>query len=265
MSRLLSYFGAVVVALVPAASAAGAEPSRALRVGMDPRAAPWSYVPGLESALVDFGKRPRLSAAELLRVEGLEVDVTRALARQLGQELELVPSAWQQNENALLRGDFDILLDAWTPRPSTPDGIVASEPYWDWGLVFVVRSGEARFARPTDLAEARLGYSPDPATERALRAMGIDRLAPHNSSAALFEALAAGSVDAAIDDSTYARWRIAHDPAFRIVGEPLNRLGYHIGLRRDDAALLQRVNAAIRELRGSGELDRIRLKWLGKP
>ncbi len=261
MTRFLASLVSGVLAL--SAPAGAAEPDDILRVGMDPRAAPWSYVPGLVSAQVDFGKAPALSPAELVKVQGLDVDVARALARRLDRKLELVPSAWLQNERALLRGDFDILLDAWTPRPSTPDGIVASERYWEWGLVFVVRAAESRFAKPADLAEARLGYSPDPVTERALRAMGIDRLVAHRSSTAVFDALAAGKLDAAIDDSTYVHWRIARDPAFRIVGEPLNRLGYHVGLRAADTALLARVNDAIRALRADGELARIRAKWGG--
>jgi ABC-type amino acid transport substrate-binding protein len=58
-----------------------------------------------------------------------------------------------------------------------------------------------------------------------------------------------------------SRWRVARDKAFRIVGEPLNRLGDHIGVRRTDADLLKRLDAAIKELRASPDLARIRQRW----
>jgi ABC-type amino acid transport substrate-binding protein len=251
------------LALSVSGAARAAASQEVLRVGMDPRSAPWAYVPGLSLRTADFTKPPELSGRQKARLEGIEIDMMRLLAGKLGVRAEVVPYAWAENENGLVSGAFDVLLDSWTPRPTTPDEIVASDPYWEWGLVFVTRADEKRFMRVQELAEARLGYSPDPATERALRGMGIDRLIPQRSSVVLFEELLAGRVDAAIEDSTYVAWRQQHDKTIRVVGEPLNQLGYHVGVRRSDASLLARVNAAIHALRESGELSRLRAKWTG--
>jgi ABC-type amino acid transport substrate-binding protein len=46
-----------------------------------------------------------------------------------------------------------------------------------------------------------------------------------------------------------------------VVGEPLNKLGYHVGVRREDAALLARVQAAVKALVDSGEIEKIRKRW----
>lgn len=245
------------------ASALLAEPAT-LRVGMDPRGAPWVYVPGRELVEVDFATRPRISRTDLARIQGLDVDVMRELVGRLGATPRVVPYAWNDSEKGLLDRAYDLLIDAWTPRASTPDGVVASEPYWEWELVFAVRADDGRFKNARDLADARLGYYQDPVTERALRGMGLDRLVAAPNSRALFELLARREVDAVVYDSAHVFWRIGRDRSFRVVGEPLNRLGYHVGLRRDDPALLARVNAAIHELRASGVLARLRLKWEGR-
>jgi len=47
------------------------------------------------------------------------------------------------------------------------------------------------------------------------------------------------------------------------VGEPLNRLGYHVGIRKADTALLGQVGAAVKDIVASGESERIRRKWEG--
>jgi len=49
-----------------------------------------------------------------------------------------------------------------------------------------------------------------------------------------------------------------------VAGEPLNRHGYHVGLRRADADLLDRVQAAIRDLVAAGEIERLWKKWEGQ-
>lgn len=64
-------------------------------------------------------------------------------------------------------------------------------------------------------------------------------------------------------DSMYVRWRVRQGAPLRIVGEPLNRLGYHAGVLRSRGDLLARANAAIKELLASGEIARIRLRWEG--
>jgi ABC-type amino acid transport substrate-binding protein len=48
-------------------------------------------VPGVDLSSVDFRKDPVLSRAELAKVVGLDVDVSRAIARELDRPLLVVP------------------------------------------------------------------------------------------------------------------------------------------------------------------------------
>jgi hypothetical protein len=115
-----------------------------------------------------------------------------------------------------------------------------------------------------DLAEITVGHYRDPAVERTLRSIGAKNLLARDSPEALFEDLGTTAVGAVIFDSLYVRWRVANDPAFKVVGEPLNRLGYHVGVRKEDAQLFQRVQAAVNDLVGSSEIAQIRRKWEGR-
>jgi ABC-type amino acid transport substrate-binding protein len=97
--------------------------------------------------------------------------------------------------------------------------------------------------------------------ERTLRSIGAGQLQAYDVQEALFDDLAAKKIGAILYDSPYVHWRVSRDKQFRTVGEPLNRLGYHVGLRREDAVLIAKLKNALNELTVSGERERIRKKW----
>jgi polar amino acid transport system substrate-binding protein len=160
-------------------------------------------------------------------------------------------------------GAYDVIIDAWTPSPQTPTAIVATSPYDYWGLVVVVRSSETRVQSFENLAGLRVGHYRDPAVLRSLSALGQKALRAFDDPSELFGALARGTLDAAVFDSPYAYWWLGRNPGFKVVGEPLNRLGYHVGVRRSDIDLARHVEEIAKSLPGSPEMAEIRRRWGG--
>ncbi len=241
-----------------------------LRVGVDPREAPAAFVPGGNYSYDETRMPPLMGEEALKRIEGFDVDVMNALARRLGVAPRVVATSWFDLERGLLEGRYDVILGSWTPSDKTPKEIVASIPYYDWGLLVAVRAEDTSIRSLRELSGRRIGHIPDPSVERALaellKGLGARSVVLRDNDALLFDDLRAGTIDALLFDSPYVRWRVAREPrAFRIVGEPLNRLGYHVGLRRADTSLLARVNDAVRDFRDSGEMARIQRRWEGGP
>jgi ABC-type amino acid transport substrate-binding protein len=236
-----------------------------LRFGMDTRSLPYCFVPGLDYSKEDPHKPPAVTADQLRRLTGLEVDIMNALSHRLGVKPVVVPVAWFDLEAGLLANRFDAILASWTPSERTSADIAASEAYYEWGLLIAARANDDRIRSPADLAGLKVGHFDDPAVVRSLMEMGAG-LGAHlvsvsgSDGTGLFENLRSGAVDALIFDSPGVRWRVAQDPAFRVVGGPLNRLGYHVGVRRA-TELLRRVNGAIRSLLPSEEMQALRQKW----
>lgn len=112
---------------------------------------------------------------------------------------------------------------------------------------------------PIAIALALLGA----AAGDALFAMGRGRFEVRDTLQELFADLEAGELDAVIYDSLHVRWLVARNPRLRTVGTPLNTLGYHVGVRREDAGLVERVRAAVRDLVASGEMQKLRRRWEG--
>ncbi len=254
----------VLALLFAAALASPAGDADVLRVGMDTRSRPWAFVPGLDYSKEDFAAPPRITRVQLGELQGVEIDILAAVARRLAVKTAIVPVAWEQIEKGLIDKRYDVLMNAWVPNSRTERGIVASSPYNDWGLLVVVRADDGRIHSFTDLAGKVVGHFADPSVDRSAISLHAGRLLPFEDSDQLFGALAAKRLDAAVEDSTFVRWRVAQDESFRVVGEPLNRVGYHFGVRREDTALLARLEAAVRALRSSGELAEIKKRWEAK-
>jgi len=254
---------AMTLPLLWATLLAAGEP-QALRVAIDSQQPPWAFIPGASYDGLDPHKAPVLTPEQLNSVVGLDIDVMKALSRHLGVPLRPVSTSWFDTEAGLLAKRFDLIICSWTPNPKTPASIVATAPYHDWGLLVVVKAGNKKVTSFEDLAGQRIGHYRDPAVERSLQAIGRNgTLVPADDAEVLFAQLKAGRLDAVIFDSLYVRWRVAQDPSLRAVGEPLNRLGYHVGVRREDTELFRRVQDALAAMKAAGELHDIALRWEG--
>lgn len=248
-------------ALLFLSALASAATGEELRVGMETRTPPWSFIPDVDYSKEDFTQAPAVTLAQLKRLKGIDVDVAHALGRQLGATIRIVPYVWFDLEDGLLAKRFDLILNAWTPSPKTPPTILASAPYYEWGLLIAARAGDGAIRSFEDLRGRKVGHYRDPAVERSLLAFERVELFARDAPEVLFEELRARVLDAVVFDSPYVRWRVARDGAFRVVGEPLNKLGYHVGVRHADETLFKRVQAAVKELVASGALAEIRTRW----
>jgi polar amino acid transport system substrate-binding protein len=264
-ARVLDALVPAAVALALILGARGASAQTTFRVCMDTALPPWSFIPArlprFDEDPATAKRLPPASAAEVKTAQGLDVDVAQALAKRLGQDLQIVHTSWYEIEKALLAGSCDAIVNAWTPSRRTPASIAASEPYFVWGLQVAVRKDETRFKTYQDLAGRAVGHIDDPALELTLRALAGARLQPFALNRELFYALQAGKVDAVAHDSTYIAWRIGRGEPFRTLGPPLNKLGYHVAVAKAGGETATRVLAAVKNLMGDAEMGAIRTKW----
>jgi ABC-type amino acid transport substrate-binding protein len=172
-----------------------------------------------------------------------------------------VQAGWYDLEKLLLARKFDVILSAWTPSRTTPREIVASDPYYSWGLQLAVRADDKKVRSYADLQGLPLGHIKDPAIQQTLGSLSAAALRGYQSETQLFHDLKVGALAAVVADSPYVRWRVANDTGFRLVGEPLTKLGYHVGVRAADKELFAAVQAAVTGFVASHDADEIRRHW----
>jgi polar amino acid transport system substrate-binding protein len=212
---------------------------------------------------------PPLAFIDAGVLKGLTVELAQALARALGRTARLEVLARPRLLAALRGGRIDLMLAGLSPAEQQALGLAASSPVLSIGQMALLRAQDlTRFPRTVDLltTKARVGYERGTAGARLVQEQmpGAERVPLPNAEMGL-AALRHGDIDVLIHDATTV-WRVAADPAEQqLVArfEPLTDEALAWMLRAEDRALGQAVDAALTELRATGELTRLINRWIG--
>jgi polar amino acid transport system substrate-binding protein len=203
---------------------------------------------------------------------GFEMDLARALEKELGREIRFVKRSYESLFSDLERGDIDIAMNGLEILPERLQRVRFSKPYYLYQLQLVVKTNEKRFQT---LAEGKekgfaIGTMGSTAAERLLKEMGIateiydDQEGPYKDlslgrriQGVLFDlpgALYYAAPDAGLK---YSR-RI---PDLKFAGPAVAEGYYGIAVRKQDEALAQELDRAIDTIRQNGTLKNILKKW----
>jgi ABC-type amino acid transport substrate-binding protein len=69
-------------------------------------------------------------------------------------------------------------------------------------------------------------------------------------------------VDAVILDNVTAQMALVDAPGLRVLSPPVTDEPYTIATRKEDAKLLEAINAILDDMEASGELDALIRRWM---
>ncbi len=226
--------------------------SGVLRVGVDPTFPPFAL-------------------AEGDTVEGIDVDLARALGESIELDVQFSYFGYDGLYDALTTGQVDALISALVIMPERTKDIAYSGAYFDAGQ-FLVVPVNAGIDTMTDLSGRTLAVELGAlghvaARDWESRINGLE-VQTHGSVAEVLAAVASGGVDAALVDRVSGLLYI-HDPAndaarLIMLDEPVVSEPYAIALRIDDVTLMKKINTSLDQLRKSGRLEAIISHRLGK-
>jgi ABC-type amino acid transport substrate-binding protein len=237
-----------------------------LRVGLDPSWPPFESIDPASGEVI-----------------GLDVDLARAIGRELGVEVAFVVRGWEGLYGALQAGQFDAILSALPYDPWRTKEALYSISYFNEGPVLVVTGAQAGAFEPEmgakALARALAGYrvhvefgaEGDVQARRLVDERGAAiEIQTHDSAEAALDAAAgaaaasAAAAEAAAVDAISARLYLRKHPELdlQIVGQPLYDELYVIAVHPDAASLQAAIDQVLIHLRESGELDELVARWL---
>ncbi len=201
--------------------------------------------------------------ADAAGLTGLDIDIARRLAADLGRDVDFVRFTWPTLPEDIARGAFDIAMSGVTMRPGRALLGRYTRPYATSGAVVLVRNSTAHLASLDDLdrPDVRLavnagGHLEHEARRRFPRAV----LQPIADNRAVIAALIDGRADGAITDSAEAfEWQ---RPDMRRLG-PFTHDHKAYLLPVADVALAERLDAWMVAREADGWLGVERGRWLG--
>jgi ABC-type amino acid transport substrate-binding protein len=191
---------------------------------------------------------------------GYEVDLLDMLAGRLGATLRYRRAYWSSIVADLVAGRIDAVCSAATVTVERARKVAFCRPHLHLTLAVVVRTGDAP---ETALAHRRVGVRAGTTAEAYARAHGAaEPAAVSESNDELYAALAAGALDAVVDDAPIAAHFARAVPGLAVAGPlPGTEAAYAIMVRRDDDALRSALDAAIDTLEADGTLPALRTRW----
>lgn len=224
------------------------EESGVLRVGLDPTYPPFE---------VDNGEGLR----------GLDVDLARAIATELGLQAEFAYFGYDGLYDALATEQVDVLISAMIIVPGRRRDFAYSEPYFNTGEILITPAGSSGIGEMADLdgriLSVELGSPGHVEATTWARRLPDLTIVPHTTPDEALAAVAKGEADAALIDSISGRLYLMNEPALKRISPPVTVEPYAFVVRIEDERLLEKLNESLQSLQASGELDQITAKWLG--
>ncbi|MBM6594640.1 transporter substrate-binding domain-containing protein [Microvirga pudoricolor] len=232
---------------------AHAEESPAIRVAVEGAYPPFNYID------------------QNNELQGFEVDLAKALCEAMRSRCTFVTHGWDGIIRALLANEYDAIMSSLEILERRQKRIAFSEPYYRVPVAFIGRKDATiQAVTPKALAGLRIGTNDHDEQFDYLQANYKDSEIKRYSK--LEEAnldLLTDRLDLVLGDRFgLAKFLESREGAAccRIVGDVPARPAfryqtYGIGVRKEDTALLDSFNAALRQVIADGTYDRVRAKY----
>lgn len=196
---------------------------------------------------------------------GIQIEIARALARELGVGLEV---AWVTVLYQRSAVNCDIVLDTIVDKEVQADSPVkVSRPYHRSGIALALPAGADGIKTFADVGQGkRIGVQVGSFAQMILSQRGLST-SPFGFEDEMIEAVAAGKLDgAAVTAASVGYFNQTHpDSKVRLVyayeQEPLLAWNIAVGMRGSDAALRQTVDAAVERLLADGTIRDIYARY----
>ena len=251
------------------------------KAGTTPSASPTSAgidisgVPELQDGVLNVGSEMAYAPFNFYQEgteteDGLDIDIAKAIAAELGVEIEFLITGFDGLIPALQTAEFDILVSAMTIRPDREDQI-DFVPYITVGLGIVVPAGNPDNVTGLDESLCGLTLAVQVATIQVtfLEDLNEGACADNNVDIVTFDTnpLAVEDLRTGGSDANFSDFPVAAEDAAQSEGElevvepQIDPEPYGIGVDKGSTELKDVIADALQAIRDSGEYDQILAKW----
>ncbi len=201
---------------------------------------------------------------------GFDIDITYALCDAMGAECEIIEQDWDGLIPGLLAKKYDAIIASMSITPERQKVVDFAGPYYKEPSKFYARKGSGLSDTAEGLAGKTIGVLRATTFEKYIQKHFPDAVIKgYPTQEEVYLDLAAGRVDAGMASGTPVQKGFLDKEAgkdFEFFGgthwdEEIHGIGTGIPVRKEDAALRDRLNAAIKTIRGNGVYQKINDKY----
>ena len=198
-------------------------------------------------------------------VRGFDVEVAEQIAKGLGKRPEFVQVGFNDIDQSVQRGDFEIGMSGVEDTPARRRMLAATIPYFEFHEVLTMRAEDrGKFATLAALRGRRVGtLGGTIAYELLLAAEKSDGVivVSYDDDVHPYADLRAGRLDAVLLDNIIAARSMRRVPGLYTEERPVATSHYIGVLATNNTVLRDRINGILRDRMRDGTLERIYRKW----
>ncbi len=195
---------------------------------------------------------------------GFDIDLSKAIAKQMGYKFEFKSMGFDALIPALRAGDIDMIAAGLDATPERKEVVSFSQSYFSaGGYSVIVRKNETGITGFDTLKGHTIGVQIGTHPADMAKEIPDAKVKEVDSNAQLFMELKAGTIDAIIIDKAVGMYYLKQgaDADAKMVGTPTTSPGLFLAVAKDKPELLKEVNKALDELKANGEYQKIYDKW----
>ncbi|MCA1557795.1 MAG: ABC transporter permease subunit [Acidobacteria bacterium] len=208
---------------------------------------------------------PPFESAEGGDFSGFDIDLARAIARELGVRVRFINAGFDGIFPALQNGTFDAVMSSVTITPERSASMLFSDPYYDSGQMIAVNENSQGISSPDDLKGKRVGVQINTTAQFELeKKEGVD-VAKYNTIDLALLDLRNRRIDAVVGDAPVLKYMIFKSfPELKTVGRRFTDEKFGIAFATESEDLQRAVNAALKKIKETGEYNQIHETWFGE-
>ena len=201
------------------------------------------------------------------QLTGFDVELVRALAAQLMLSAEFKTTPFDAIIPSLAAGNCDMVASATTITEERKKKVAFTQPYFDADQVLLIRAADhERYRLLSGLKGKTIGVQSGTTGETYAKANKPAGATVKDFPGAddLFNALASGDIDAVLQDFPVNKYRALKAPEKFAVTETF-KTGeqYGFAVAKDNPGLVAALDAALANMRRSGDYDKTYKAWFG--
>jgi polar amino acid transport system substrate-binding protein len=196
-------------------------------------------------------------------LEGFDIELMTAVAEKAGFEVEFQNTPFDSVLTGISTCQFDAAISAITITAERAEKIGFSTPYIDAGQILTVRIDNTDISSTADLTGKTIGVQLNTTGQIEAEKIEGATIRPYDTVDLAFLDLANGQVDAVVADyPTTENYVKKMSDRIKTTGETFTDESYGIAVCKENADLLNKINAALAELESDGTLTSLKEKWL---
>ena len=204
-------------------------------------------------------------------IVGIDVEVAQAIAAKLGMELEVTDIAFDSIIPGVQTGKYDMGMAGMTVTDERKEQVNFSDSYAT-GVQVVIVKDDSAIASVDDLfadgantvVGTQAGTTGFIYATSDIEDAGLGTVKSFGKTTDAVEALKNGQVDCVILDNEPAKALVAANEGLHILDTEYAVEDYAIAIAKENTDLLDKINAALAELKDDGTLQSIVDKYIGE-